>query len=105
MTPALQIRAERLSWRSAASGAARDLVEVGQVELDDARRAGPSEARRGLLAPGRVAHRQHDVGAASKEDTVRLERDAAVGAGDDEGASGLPSQLPCRPDMGEPTAG
>jgi hypothetical protein len=47
--------------------ASRDLVEVGQVELDDARRAGPREARRGLLALGRVAHRQHDVGAATDE--------------------------------------
>jgi len=78
-------------------GAARDVVEVGQVERDDARRAGPAEARRGLLALGRVAHRQHDVGAASDEVAGRFEADAAVGAGHDEGTSGLLAQLPRMP--------
>ena len=94
MTPALQITAERLSWRpSSVVAHGRDLVEVGQVELDDARRAGPREARCGLLTPGRVAHRQNDVRAASDEAAGRFEADAAVGAGHDEGASGLLAQL------------
>lgn len=98
MTPALQIRAESSSWRSSQRlGAARDLVEVGQVELDDARRAGPRQARRSLLALGRVAHRQHDVGAASDELAGRFEADAAVGAGHEEAAPGLPAQLPRTP--------
>ena len=77
--------------------AAGDLVEVGQVELDDARRARTRETRRGLLALGRVAHRQHDVGAAFDETAGRFEADAAVGAGHDEGASGLLGQLPRMP--------
>jgi hypothetical protein len=45
----------------------------------------------------RVADHQHDVGAASDELASRFEADAAVGAGHDEGASGLPAQLPCLP--------
>jgi len=55
---------------------------------------GPRKARRGILALGRVAHRQHDVGAASHEVAGRFEADAAVGAGHDEGASDLLGQLP-----------
>ena len=78
-------------------GAARDLVEVGQVELDDARRAGPHEARRGLLSLGGVAHRQYDVGAAFDEAARRFETDAAVRAGHDERATGLLGQLPRMP--------
>jgi hypothetical protein len=78
-------------------GTVRDAVEIGQVELDQARRAGPRQVRRGLLALGRVAHRQHDVGAAPDELAGRLEADAAVGAGHDEGAPGLPAQLPRMP--------
>jgi len=68
-------------------GAARDLVEVGQVELDDARRARPLEARRGLLALGGVAHRQHNMGAASDQFAGHFEADAAVGASHHERAS------------------
>jgi hypothetical protein len=78
-------------------GAIRELVEVGQVELDDARRAGPFEAPGCLLALCRIAHRQHDLGAASDERPGRLEADAAVGAGHDEGASRLLGQLPGMP--------
>jgi hypothetical protein len=78
-------------------GATPDLVEVGQIELDDARRAWPDEARCGPLARGRVAHGQHDVGAASDEAAGRLEADAAVGAGHDERAPGLVGQLPRMP--------
>ena len=73
-------------------GAAHDVVEVGQVDLDNARRARPCEARRGLVALGGVAHRQNDVGAASDEVAGRLEADATVGAGHDDGASGLLGQ-------------
>ena len=62
-------------------GADRDLVEVGQLELDDARRAGPRDARRGLLALDGVADRQHDVGAESNEAAGRFKADPAVGAG------------------------
>jgi hypothetical protein len=69
-------------------GAARDLVEVGQVELDDARRTWSREARHGLLALDRVAHGHHDVGAAPDEAAGRFEADAAVGVGHDDGASG-----------------
>jgi hypothetical protein len=75
-------------------GGARDQVEVGQVELDDARRAAPREPRSCLLALGRVAHRQHNVGAAFDEVAGRLEADAAVGAGQDERASAPLGQLP-----------
>ena len=55
------------------------------------------EARRGVLALGRVAHRQHDMGATSDEGAGRFEADAAVRAGHDEGASGLLGQLPWMP--------
>jgi len=78
-------------------GAARDLVEIGQVELDDARRTGTREARRDLITLRRVTHGQHDVRAASDQGAGRLETDAAVGAGDDEGASRLLAQLPRMP--------
>ena len=53
-------------------GAADHLLEVGQIELDDARETGPSEARRGHLAPVQVAHRQYDVRAATDEPASRL---------------------------------
>src|SRR4051812_31036370 len=73
-------------------GTARDLPEVGQVKLDDARRPRPTEARRGRAALGRIAHRQHDVGTASDQVTRRFETDAAVGAGHHHGAPGLLGQ-------------
>ena len=78
-------------------GAARHLVEIGQVDLDDARRTRPREARRGRLAPVRVAHYQHDAGTPTDEPAGRFESNAAVGAGHDERASSLLGQLPRMP--------
>jgi len=75
-------------------GTARDLHEVGEIELDNARRAGPGEACRGRVALRRVAHRQHDVGAASDQVARRCEPDAAVGAGHHHSAPGLLGQQP-----------
>jgi hypothetical protein len=98
MTPALQIRAETsVVSVEQGRGVIRDLIEVGRVGLDDARRARPLQAPSCLLALGRVAHRQHDVGAARDERAGRLEADAAVGAGHDEGASRLLAKLPGTP--------
>ena len=58
----------------------RRLVEIGEVEFDDAGRAGTCQLCGGLLAATHVAGRKHDVRAASNEVAGGLETDAAVGA-------------------------
>ena len=94
MTPALQIRAESSSFRPSSAAAQSATWSRSDRSSSTTRvEPGPSRRRGCLLAFGRIAHRQHDVGAAPDELAGRLEADAAVGAGHDEGASRLLSQL------------
>jgi hypothetical protein len=69
-------------------GAVPDLVEVSQVELDDAGRARSRHAGCRLRTPPRVAHRKHHVGATVHEMPGGRESETAVGAGDDVGRDG-----------------
>jgi len=78
-------------------GAAGDLVEVGQIKLDNAGRTGTRESCRGFLTLGHVAYRQHDVGAVFNQAAGSFEADAAIGTGHNEGTSSLLRQLPRMP--------
>ena len=82
--------------------AASDLVKVGQVELHNAGRSGPLQARRGRLPFGGVAHSHHDVTAACDKFPGRFQPDSAVGAGHDERAPGPLGDLR-RPPAHSPT--
>ena len=83
MTPALLTRTSRSP--SHASANARTEREVGEVE--PAHLGAPLDRRGGRLALGDVAHGEHDARAGAPQGAGGGEADAAVGAGDDEGAS------------------
>jgi hypothetical protein len=77
-------------------GAARDLVQVPQVELVHARRPRPAEPCRGSVATACVAHGEHDVCAARDQGLRGLEADAAVRARHDDRVpdeAGLPGHV------------
>ena len=69
--------------------------EVGEVELAHLGLA--VDGGRGRLALGDVADGEHDAGAGAAELASGGEADAAVGAGDDEGASIEAGKILCGP--------